>query len=67
MQCLDCGFDLDEANESQRVCPCCGADPHERSESTLAPELLFPDITADEIRNRRRPKSVITPGNDLVN
>jgi hypothetical protein len=64
MQCLDCGFEFDEVNESQPVCPCCGADPDERPESTLDPELV---MTADDFRGSTRPISVITPGNDLVN
>ncbi|MGH9626737.1 MAG: hypothetical protein ACRD7E_00005 [Bryobacteraceae bacterium] len=67
MQCLDCGFEFDEVNESQPVCPCCGADPDERPDSTLGPELVFLDMTADEFRSSARPISVITPGNDLVN
>jgi hypothetical protein len=67
MQCLECGFELDEANESQPVCPCCGADPNERPGSRLDPELLSQDITADEIGNSTRPISVITPGNNMVN
>ena len=67
MQCLDCGFKLDRVNESQPVCPCCGTDPNDHPESTLAPGLLFADSTADEIRNGTLPVSVITPGNNLVN
>ena len=27
MRCPECGFPIDEANESQPVCPACGADP----------------------------------------
>jgi hypothetical protein len=61
---LDCGFEFDESTNSAGLSSC-GRD--ERPESTLAPELLFPDMTADEIRNSTRPISVITPGNDLVN
>ena len=44
MQCLECGFDFDEVNESQPVCPRCGADPNEVPPSALDLELLFPGI-----------------------
>ena len=27
MRCLECGAEFDELNESQRVCPACGAAP----------------------------------------
>jgi hypothetical protein len=67
MQCLDCGFELDDANESQTVCPCCGADPNEHPGLRRDPELLSQDITADEIRNSTRPISAITLGNNMVN
>ena len=33
-QCPECGFRLDAINESQAVCPACGADPR----SVLPPE-----------------------------
>ena len=29
MNCPDCGFEIDELNESQPVCPRCGADPYD--------------------------------------
>ena len=29
MTCPECGFDVDELNESQPVCPRCGADPYD--------------------------------------
>jgi hypothetical protein len=29
MRCPECGFDIDERNESQQVCPRCGADPND--------------------------------------
>ena len=37
MKCPDCGFDIDELNESQPVCPRCGADPYDPNSS---PDLL---------------------------
>lgn len=67
MKCLECGFDFDEMNESQLVCPCCGGDPNERPPSPLDGEMLFAGMTADEIREATRPDQVITPGNDLIN
>jgi hypothetical protein len=33
MKCPDCGFDIDELNESQPVCPRCGADPYDSNSS----------------------------------
>ena len=29
MNCPDCGFEIDELNESQPVCPRCGTDPYD--------------------------------------
>ena len=29
MQCPDCGYDIDEVNESISVCPMCGTDPND--------------------------------------
>ena len=29
MNCPDCGYDIDEVNESQPVCPRCGTDPYD--------------------------------------
>jgi hypothetical protein len=67
MQCLECGFELDEANESQPVCPRCGADPSDLPQSALDTELLFSGLTAAEISEGTRPDRVITPGNNLIN
>ena len=67
MQCLECGFEFDEVNESQPVCPCCGADPNECPGPRRDPEQLSQDITADETGNSTRPISAITPGNNMVN
>jgi hypothetical protein len=33
MNCPDCGFEIDELNESQPVCPRCGADPYDPNSS----------------------------------
>ena len=67
MQCPECGFEFDEANESQPVCPRCGADPNELAPSALDTELLFPGMTAAEITEATGPDPVITPGNNLIN
>ena len=37
MQCPDCGYEIDEVNESISVCPMCGTDPND-------PNSL-PDVT----------------------
>jgi hypothetical protein len=66
MKCLECGFDFDGVNESQPVCPRCGADPNDLPPSALDPELLFPSMTPEEIKEATRPDPVITPGNDLI-
>jgi len=29
MNCPNCGFEMDELNESQPVCPLCGTDPYD--------------------------------------
>ena len=29
MNCPNCGFEIDELNESQPVCPQCGTDPYD--------------------------------------
>jgi NADH pyrophosphatase NudC (nudix superfamily) len=34
MICIECGFGIDEMNESQPVCPRCGTDPYQ-SESSV--------------------------------
>jgi hypothetical protein len=33
MNCPDCGYEIDELNESQPVCPRCGADPYDPNSS----------------------------------
>jgi hypothetical protein len=34
MNCPDCGFEIDELNESQPVCPSCGTDPYDPNSSS---------------------------------
>jgi len=29
MTCPNCGFEIDELNESQPLCPSCGTDPYD--------------------------------------
>jgi hypothetical protein len=67
MQCLECGFELDEVNESQPVCPRCGADSRDNVSPLLNPKFLFSGITAQETMEAARPDPAITPGNDLPN
>ena len=33
MNCPYCGFEIDELNESQPVCPQCGTDPYDPNSS----------------------------------
>jgi len=40
MRCLDCGAEFDEVNESQPVCPGCGAVPGGRRDSDEICALL---------------------------
>jgi hypothetical protein len=61
MRCRKCGAEIDELNESQPVCPACGAPPGVGDDAdvaavlgdagllaTLAPEGEQPDIGATE-------------------
>jgi len=34
MNCPNCGFEIDELNESQPVCPACGTDPYDPNSSS---------------------------------
>jgi len=34
MNCPECGFEIDELNESQPVCPACGTDPYDPNSSS---------------------------------
>ena len=66
MRCLECGFDFDEVNESQPVCPRCGADSNDNFSPLLNPKFLFSGITAEETMDSIRPDPVVTPGNDMI-
>jgi hypothetical protein len=39
MRCPECGFRIDPVNESQRVCPACGADPNAPTALEDDPEI----------------------------
>ncbi|MBV9084602.1 MAG: hypothetical protein JOZ62_18155 [Acidobacteriaceae bacterium] len=83
MLCPECGFEIDEANESQPVPPQCGADPDHSASSeeqapladdlpyTPEPDLSLPDLdqaAADAAALREMDvEPVFHPGNDLLN
>jgi hypothetical protein len=50
MSCPECGFRLDPYNESQAVCPACGADPNMRpdDDSDLAAAFVDGEAFAEE-------------------
>jgi uncharacterized Zn finger protein (UPF0148 family) len=64
--CPECGFPIDEGNESQPVCPRCGADPADRQESVSPGSLAFPTVRFEEILAIFRPQRVVTSGNNLI-
>ena len=51
MRCTECGFEVDEANESQIVCPRCGADPNPQPGRELVPELLVTTAPVNQYVN----------------
>jgi hypothetical protein len=67
MQCFECGFEYDEANESQPACPRCGTDPNERPRTVLGTQLLSLGAPTHETKNITPRVPVITPGNTLIN
>jgi hypothetical protein len=67
MQCFECGFEYDEANESQPVCPCCGTDANERPRTALGTQLLSLGAPTQATKNITPRVPVITPGNTLIN
>ena len=64
--CPECGFPMDEGNESQPVCPRCGADPADHRDSADHLSSAFPNLGLDEIHGISRQRPVITPGNNLI-
>jgi len=68
MQCPECGYSIDELNESQPVCARCGADPNDLS--SLLDDPMVQDGLADfydmqvEAGERALHEK---PGNDLIN
>jgi hypothetical protein len=62
----ECGFPMDEGNESQPVCPRCGADPVDHRDSTGHLALAFPNLGFEETHGMSRDRPVITPGNNLI-
>jgi uncharacterized Zn finger protein (UPF0148 family) len=64
--CPECGFPMDEGNESQPVCPRCGADPAEHQDSAVPRTLTLPAAPFEEILAIFRPQRVITSGNNLI-
>ena len=69
MQCPECGFDIDELNESQPVCPRCGADPAGPSLEDPMDHSLVQDALADGpdiMRWGAERQLYQNPGNDLI-
>jgi ribosomal protein L37E len=64
--CPECGFPIDEGNESQPVCPRCGADPAEHHDSATSATSGFPSMRLEQFLETFRPAPVITPGNNLI-
>ena len=64
--CPECGFPIDEANESQPVCPRCGADPREYLDAADPAISPFPGVPFEEVLGIPRQAPVITPGNNLI-
>jgi len=64
--CPECGFPIDGGNESQPVCPRCGADPAEHRDSTAPATLALPALPFEEILAIFRSQHVVTPGNNLI-
>ena len=64
--CAECGFPIDEGNESQPVCPRCGADPLEYLDSAAPAISPFPSEAFEDVLGMSRQHPVITPGNILI-
>jgi hypothetical protein len=64
--CPEWGFPIDEANESQPVCPRCGADPLENLDSAGPAISPFPGVAFEDVLGMSRQPPVITPGNNLI-
>lgn len=62
MRCSECGFRIDELNESQPVCPSCGADANAHPRFVLDPKVL---LRAWESAGITDP--ALKPGNDQIN
>ena len=62
MQCPECGLDIDELNESQPVCPRCGADP---SEDVMNDPMVQDAV--EEAMDFAERELYEKPGNDLIN
>ena len=71
MQCPECGFDIDEMNESQPLCPRCGADPFEPAVDDIANDPSVQDGLAilEQIKQEDREREQLEKGpqNDLIN
>jgi uncharacterized Zn finger protein (UPF0148 family) len=64
--CPDCGFPMDEGNESQPVCPRCGADPAEHQDSAAPATLAISTVRVEQILAIFRQQQVVTSGNNLI-
>ena len=50
MNCPECGYEIDEVNESQAVCPRCGTDPYDPNSSPLDDPLVEPLFNEEPAR-----------------
>jgi hypothetical protein len=68
MNCPNCGFEIDELNESQPVCPLCGTDPYEPSSSPDPLDDPIADALA-ELRDIEEPGRKLheEPASKLIN
>jgi len=64
VSCLECGFKLDPTNESQVVCPACGADPNG---PLTDPELDLAIAESEALLDSLTEGPVLVAGNTLIN
>ena len=70
MNCPACGFEIDELNEYQPVCPRCGTDPYDPNSSPDPLDDLIADALAelgDMPREEAERKLHEEPASKLIN
>lgn len=66
MQCPDCGYEIDELNESQPVCPRCGADLYDPNSPDPLDDPIA-DALAELGDTEAERKLHEEPANNLIN